>query len=113
MAMLVRAITLSLLLLPLADSANAQLRGLGRVNGTVVDDAGKPVADVDVQTTAAGGAVISGKSNASGSFSLQGLGRGEWLVLFKKAGFPDKRLKLVIEKELTTSNPVKVTMPKS
>jgi hypothetical protein len=113
MTMLTRAIGVSLLVLTVAATANAQVRGLGRVNGQIVDDAGQPVADVDVQTTAQGGTLITTKSSATGAFVLAGLGKGDWIVVFKKAGFPDKRLKMLIEKELTVSNPIKVTLQKS
>jgi hypothetical protein len=96
----------------MATSAAGQSRGLGRVKGVAVDAAGKPVADVALQTMTGDGLVITGKSSGDGTWSLLGLGKGEWTVSFKKPGFADKLVKLIIEKELMVSNPVKITMAK-
>ena len=111
--MTVRILIASLLSLALgASSASAQVRGLGRVQGVVVDSDGNTLGDVAVQTMTSTGVIVTGKSNATGEWSLFGLGKGEWTVSFKKPGFADKRVKLIIEKELTSSNPVKITMTK-
>ncbi len=96
-----------------AATPSAQVRGLGRIKGTVVDAAsGSPIRDVTVVTKTMDGKDISGRSSADGIFILNGLGRGEWLVTFKKEGFADKRVKLVIEKELMSNAPFKVTLTK-
>jgi hypothetical protein len=92
---------------------SAQMRGLGRIKGTVVDAAsGSPISNVAVATRTMDGKDISGKSAADGIFTLNGLGRGEWLVTFKKEGFTDKRVKLVIERELMSNTPFKITLAK-
>jgi hypothetical protein len=102
-----------LLVLAAAATPSAQMRGLGRIKGTVVDAAsGSPIRDVTVATRTMDGKDISGRSSADGMFTLNGLGRGEWLVTFKKEGFADKRVKLVIEKELMSNAPFKVRLAK-
>jgi hypothetical protein len=90
----------------------AQMRGLGRIRGTVVDASGEPLSDVNVATKTMDGKDISGKSTAEGRFTLNGLGRGQWLVTFRKTGFADKRVKLVIERELQSNVPFTVTLAK-
>jgi hypothetical protein len=96
-----------------AATASAQVRGLGRIKGTVVDAAsGSPIGDVAVATRTLDGKSIAGKSASDGVFTLKGLGRGEWLVTFKKEGFADKRVKLVIERELTSNVPFKIELAK-
>jgi hypothetical protein len=109
----VTALMAGCLLLAAAATVQAQMRGLGRIKGTVVDAAsGSPIGDVAVATKTMDGKDISGRSAADGVFTLNGLGRGEWLVTFKKDGFADKRVKLVIERELMTNTPFKIVLAK-
>jgi hypothetical protein len=96
----------------IASSASAQSRGLGRVKGSAVDAGGKPVPEVALQTMTADGLIITAKSGGDGTWMLIGLGKGEWMVSFKKPGFADKLVRLIIEKELAVSNPVKITLTK-
>jgi hypothetical protein len=91
---------------------DAQSRGMGRVTGTVVDEAGAPVADVEVKTATAAGTVIECKSDATGKWTLSGIGRGEWHVSFTKTGFATKRIKAIVEREIERSEPIKITLAK-
>jgi carboxypeptidase family protein len=90
----------------------AQMRGLGRINGSIADDGGAVVADAVVKITFSDGSKIEGKSDAKGNWALAGLGRGEFPVSFEKDGFEVKRVKVVIEKELAKTQPIKITMKK-
>lgn len=94
------------------DAAHAQMRGLGRINGQVVDDAGTPVGDVVIRVGFTDGSKIEGKSDAKGNWAIAGLGRGEFPVSFEKGGLDTKRVKVVIEKELAKTQPIKITMKK-
>jgi hypothetical protein len=90
----------------------AQMRGLGRINGMVADDSGAPVEDVVIKIGFTDGSKIEAKSDAKGNWSLAGLGRGEFPVSFEKGGFETKRVKVVIEKELAKTQPIKITIKK-
>jgi hypothetical protein len=100
------------LLVVAGDATQAQMRGLGRINGSIADDAGTPVGDAVVKITFTDGSKIEGKSDAKGNWALAGLGRGEFPVSFEKNGFEVKRVKVVIEKELAKTQPIKITMKK-
>jgi hypothetical protein len=95
-----------------ASAGLAQSRGLGRVTGVVLDDSGAPVANVEIKTTTLGGNAIQCQSDAKGKWTLGGVGRGEWIVSFTKAGFETKRIKAIIEREIDRSEPVKITLKK-
>jgi hypothetical protein len=95
-----------------ASMGHAQARGMGRVTGVVVDDAGTPLAGVEIKTATAAGAAIECRSDASGKWVLAGIGRGEWVVSFAKAGFTTKRIKAIVEREIDRSEPIKITLAK-
>jgi hypothetical protein len=90
----------------------AQTRGLGRLNGTIVSEAGEPIAGVVIKV-AAGGDELEGKSDNSGKWAVSGVGKGKFTAEFSKDGFETKRVNLVIEKEVMQSEPIKVAMKKS
>jgi hypothetical protein len=90
----------------------AQARGMGRIVGVVVDDTGAPVAGVDVKTVTSGGTPIECQTDATGKFTLGGIGRGDWVVTFAKAGYTPKRIKAIVEREIDRSDPIKITLAK-
>ncbi|MCL4812521.1 MAG: carboxypeptidase regulatory-like domain-containing protein [Vicinamibacteraceae bacterium] len=91
--------------------AEAQMRGLGRVMGTVVDEAGDPVDGVVLKAPYTGG-TLETKSDTKGEWLLGGLGRGEWKVEVTKAGFKPLTMKVTIVKELDRLQPVKIVLKK-
>jgi len=91
---------------------HAQSRGMGRVTGTVVDESGAPIADVAIKTTTSAGTVLECKSEADGKWTLGGIGRGEWILSFTKAGFSTKRIKAIVEREIERAVPIKITLAK-
>jgi len=95
-----------------AAAGHAQSRGMGRVTGTVVDEGGAPVADVEIKTATAAGTALECKSDGSGKWVLGGIGRGEWTISFTKAGFSTKRIKAIVEREIDRSDPIKITLAK-
>jgi hypothetical protein len=91
--------------------AVAQVKGMGRLNGKVVDDGGGPLDGVAIRLRQGTG-VIEGKTDPKGDWILAGVARGNWIVTFEKEGFPTKVLKVVVEKELMRTEAIKVTMKK-
>ena len=92
--------------------AVAQVRGLGRLNGVVVDETGAPVEGVTIQTKTALGLAIDAKTDAKGNWVVPGLGKGLWEVDFQKDGFTKVKAKVTIDKELMRTEPIKITLKK-
>ncbi len=97
----------------LATPADAQVRGLGRINGVVLDASGSPVGDVTIETKTLDGAEIKATSSADGKWVVAGLGKGQWDVHFVKDGFTRVRAKVTIETELSRTEPIKITLKKA
>ena len=91
--------------------AMAQVKGMGRINGKVTDDGGAPVDGVSIRLRQGTG-IIEGKTDPKGDWALAGVARGSWMVTFEKQGFPTKFMKILVEKELMRTDPIKVTMKK-
>ena len=96
-----------------ATPADAQVRGLGRINGVVLDATGAPVADVTIETKTLDGVDIKATSGADGKWVMAGLGKGQWDVNFAKDGFTRVRAKVTIETELSRTEPIKITLKKA
>ena len=90
----------------------AQSRGLGRINGTVTSEAGEPIVGVSVKVEI-GNDALEGKSDNSGKWAVSGLGKGQFFAEFSKTGFETKRVRLLIEKETMSSEPIKISLKKS
>lgn len=86
-------------------------KGMGRLNGKVVDEGGTVLDGVTIKLRT-GTDVIEGKTDAKGEWVLSGVARGNWVVTFEKEGFPTKVVKMLVEKELLRTEPIKVTMKK-
>lgn len=92
--------------------SHAQMRGMGRINGTVVDEAGEPMEGVKVRTATGSGEQIDCDTDAKGKWMLTGIGRGEWHVLVVKPGYGAKKLKVTVEREIDRSQDIRVTLSK-
>lgn len=92
--------------------ATAQVRGMGRINGVVVDEAGEPMEGVTIRTATGGGDQIESHTDAKGKWTLTGIGRGEWHVLVVKPGYGAKKLKVIVEREIDRSQDIKITLAK-
>ena len=79
---------------------DAQVRGLGRLNGVVLDASGSPVGDVTIETKTMDGVAIKATSSADGKWIVAGLGKGIWEVDFVKDGFVRVKAKVTIATEL-------------
>lgn len=95
-----------------ASRPESQGRGMGRMNGTVVDEGGAPLTGVTVKTATADGTAIEIKSDDGGRWIMGGLGKGEWSVLFAKEGFVARQVKVVLERELERTEPIKIVLKK-
>lgn len=93
-------------------AVTAQARGLGRITGTVLSEAGDPISGAMVKVEI-GSDALEGRSDASGKWAVSGLGKGEFFAEFSKSGFETKRVRLVIEKESINSDPIKISLKKA
>ncbi len=91
--------------------AHAQVKGMGRLNGKVTDEDGTPLETVVVKLRLDTD-VLESKTNAKGEWILSGVARGSWIVTFQKQGFQMKVVKVLVEKELLRTEPIKITMKK-
>jgi Flp pilus assembly protein TadD len=87
---------------------SAQLRGKGRLQGTVVDKAtGKPLAGAFV--TVSSGTVskpVVSTTNAKGQWSALGLSSGAWNVEIERDGYQTKRISLPVT-EMEAVKPIR------
>ena len=107
------AITLAVVVLVGAFASAQDWRGMGRLAGKVVDDAGAPIEGVTVKAVRGesnGGPTV--RTNNKGEWVLAGLNGGSWNIDFEKAGYePVKKSASFQESE---RNPqITVTMKKS
>jgi hypothetical protein len=95
-----------------APGVTAQSRGLGRISGTISSEAGEPIVGAAVKVEI-GNDALEGKSDGSGKWYVAGIGKGQFFAEFSKDGFETKRVRLVIEKESMSSDPIKISLKKS
>jgi hypothetical protein len=76
------------------------------VTGTVMTDAGAPVADAEIMAMSPG-SVLNGRTKADGSFELEGAGPGHYRFTAAKNGFADGVLDDV---DVTSGAPVRIIM---
>lgn len=101
-------------LFTLGSTVFAQMRGMGRIQGSVVDDAGVPLTDVKIRATLpdyAGG--VDSSTDKKGKWIIGGLWRGDWDVVFEKAGYAPRRAKVKLEIELAPVPAIAVTLKKA
>ena len=97
----------------LSTTVYAQLHGMGRIQGTVADEGGAPLEGVEIKATLPGSAgEITGKSDAKGNWIIGGMGRGDWDVVFEKAGFAPRKAKVSLQVELAKIPSIAVAMKK-
>jgi hypothetical protein len=94
--------------------ASAQLRGMGRVAGSVVDDSGGALPGVSVTATLEGRVgSITASSDDKGAWAIGGITKGDWDVVFEKSGYGSGRAKIHLPVELARVPPITVTMKKA
>jgi tetratricopeptide (TPR) repeat protein len=105
-----------LCVLALAAVGFAQNKGNAQISGTVVDEQGQPLQDVQVRAARLGAGdkePISAKTNKKGEWTLKKLAPGEWTIEFSKegAGLEVKTVKVKVA-EGEQPAPVAVTLGK-
>lgn len=94
--------------------SSAQLRGLGRVRGTVTDDGGAPIKGVAVRATLTGyEGAIEESSDERGAWAIGGMARGEWHLTFYAAGYSPVGAKVMLAAELSNVPPISIVLKKS
>ena len=95
----------------LAGDAAATLRGMNRITGTVIDDSGTPVAGVMVRASLdAEQGSIDGTTDDKGAWTVAGMAKGEWSVMFMKAGFGPIRARVILPADMSRVEPIKITL---
>lgn len=85
---------------------DAQLEGGSKITGTVVTDAGMPVAEAEVE--ASGGASGSrARTNASGTFEMENMRPGRYRFSAAKAGFVEG---VVNDVDISSGAPIRIVM---
>ena len=92
----------------------AQMRGLGRVGGTVTDAGGAPIGEVNISATLTGSSgAIESKSDEKGAWAVAGMSKGEWHVTFQRTGYGPGAAKVILEAELARVSPIAISLKKS
>lgn len=86
-------------------------RGMGRFAGVVVDESGSPVEGAKV-TARLDGATVEGTSDDKGAWAVAGVGKGVWMVEFRKPGFTPRAAKVILERELDKVPAIKMELKK-
>jgi len=103
---------IAMLLVPAMSSA--QLRGLGRVKGTVSDETGAPLKGVAVRATLSGyDGSIEETSDDKGAWAIGGMARGEWHLTFYASGYSPVGAKVTLAAELSNVPPISVVLKRS
>ena len=95
------------------ERAAAQSRGLGALAGQVTEEGGAGIAGVLVKLPLPDGSSIEAKTDDSGKWNVNGVGKGEFTMVVYKEGFATKTVRLIIEKETMRPEPVKIVLKKS
>lgn len=65
------------------------------------------------EAAAADGSAIEAKTDGSGKWNVNGVGKGEFTMVIYKEGFATKTVRLVVEKETMRPEPIKIVLKKS
>jgi hypothetical protein len=107
-----RILALAATLVALVQGHAVAQRGLTRITGKVTADSGGPVAGVQIKAVFGGNKIFDTSSNDSGEWSIGGMGKGEWEIVFEKAGYAQSRAKVVLPVDLSRVPPIAVTLKK-
>jgi len=91
-------------------AALAQVRGIGRLNGKVVDGSGAALEGVSVKLRQGGTDVLETTTDGKGEWVLAGVARGTWMLAFAKDGYESKVVRVVVEKEMLRTEPIRITL---
>jgi tetratricopeptide (TPR) repeat protein len=107
-------LTLAAMVLALAAPAGAQdWRGMGRIEGRVLDANGQPIEGASVKLDLAGRGGTTLKTNKKGQWAILGVVAGNWNVEVAATGYTTKAIKVNLPSEDTRVPPVEVRLAKS
>jgi tetratricopeptide (TPR) repeat protein len=88
--------------------------GRGRVSGTVVDEAGAPVANAQIvaESLQSATAKLTGTTDKKGHFAIAGFGTGPWKITASKAEYDSAFIEMDV-RQLRTNPPVSLTLKKT
>jgi tetratricopeptide (TPR) repeat protein len=89
-------------------------KGLGRMEGRVVDPDGKPVVDATVKLdlpSRGGGTTL--KTDKKGKWALGGIAAGKWDIDVEAPGFATRRVSAVLSSEAERIPPVEIKLERS
>jgi len=95
----------------LSQTAFGQTRGLGFVQGKIIDEKGAPLQDVTFTATLPRVRMhLTGNSNEKGEWKILGMAHGEWDIAFEKRGFARGRVRVTLDNELARIPSITVRM---
>ncbi|HZT78416.1 MAG TPA: carboxypeptidase-like regulatory domain-containing protein [Vicinamibacterales bacterium] len=104
----------AIVLLSAPAAPSAQMRGLGRIKGTVNDDTGAPLKGVAVRATLSGyDGAIEEMSDDKGAWAIAGMARGEWHLAFYAPGYTPTGAKVLLAAELSNVPPIAIVLKKA
>jgi protocatechuate 3,4-dioxygenase beta subunit len=86
---------------------DVQLEGGQTITGVVVTDSGAPVAEAEVDAFSAGGGRHSVRTNAGGTFEIEGMRPGRYRFTAAKNGFVEGR---VDDVDISAGTPIRITL---
>jgi len=96
-----------------SSTSSAQLRGMGRIKGTVNDESGTPIKGAAVRATLSGyDGAIEETSDDKGAWVIGGMARGEWHLTFYSPGHVAVGAKVTLSAELSNIPAISIVMKK-
>ena len=105
-------IAVALLFSNFAATASMQSRGRGIIAGEIRGNGGENVAGGTVKLMLKSSEPLETTSDKDGHWRIQGIGKGEWTMLVTAPGYSARVVRLVIERESTSGEPVITVMRK-
>jgi hypothetical protein len=105
-------IAVALLFTTFVPTASMQPRGRGVVAGEIRGNNGESVAGGKVKLMVRSGDPLETLSDKDGRWKIMGIGKGEWTMLVTAPGYATRVVRLVIERESTSNDPVVTVMRK-
>ena len=90
----------------------ASMQSRGVMTGQVKGHAGEQVPGGTVKFMVKSGSPIEATSNRDGRWRVAGIGKGEWTLLVTAPGYTARVVKLVVERESDSAEPVVMVLRK-
>jgi tetratricopeptide (TPR) repeat protein len=104
---------IAIALFALAVPAAAQdWKGMGRMEGKLLDPDGKPIAEATVKLDLSGRGGTTLKTDKKGKWAIGGIAAGVWNLDFEAPGYPVKKVSITLPSEGERIPPVEVKLDK-